>query len=254
MNKNNFKWPDKKQVAVSLTYDDGLPVHRTAVADILEKNALLATFYTHIRGKDLLGNPESWRELSAKGHELGNHSLFHPCRRSEKRKGWLEEYYDLMKYTRVQWRNELEIANFTLSLIDGKSMRSYGNTCCDTTIGSGDAEESMDGILEELFIAARGPLNETVFNPRKTFNPMQIGHFSGDSKSFDQIKEEITKASDLGGWIVFMIHGVGKGTHNLYIEEGQHCQLIDWLGENKEHIWTAPFIDVAKYVVRYEPV
>ncbi|WOO41705.1 polysaccharide deacetylase family protein [Rubellicoccus peritrichatus] len=251
MQKENFSWPDGKKAAVSLTYDDALPVHRTLVADVLERNGLTGTFYAPIRSQDLITNPEAWRKVASKGHELGNHSIFHPCRDSERHK-WLKECYDLKNYTADQLHNELEVANFALRLIDGKAVRSYGNTCCNTTIGKGANEESMDAVLTQLFPAARGTLNDTIFNPRETFNPMQIGHFSGDAKTFIQIKTDIEKAVEQGGWIVYMIHGVGEGTHSLYMEEDEHTQLIEWLAKNRNHIWTKPFADIANYVINDE--
>jgi len=45
-----------------------------------------------------------------------------------------------------------------------------------------------------------------------------------------------------------MIHGVGKGTHDMYMERSTHEQLVAWLAANKADIWTAPFIEVAKHV------
>lgn len=249
MQKGNLTWPNGAQAALSLTYDDALPGHRTQVANELRRHSLAATFYAPIRSRDLLSNPEAWRELAKEGHELGNHSIFHPCRQGEKMKSWLKDCYDLKKYTADQLRNELEIASFALRLIDGKATRSYGNTCCNTTIGDGENEESMDEVLEQLFPAARGTLNDSICNPRQPFNPMQIGHFSGDDKTFEQIKEEIEQALKLGGWIVFMIHGVGDADHRLHIKEEEHTKLLEWLDQSKDKLWTAPFIDVANHVL-----
>ena len=77
---NAFDWPEGKRGAVSLTYDDALPVHYERVAPLLEDHGLRATFYTNVLS--LGANPEAWRQVAACGHELGNHSIFHPCRKS----------------------------------------------------------------------------------------------------------------------------------------------------------------------------
>ncbi|MGB1892738.1 MAG: polysaccharide deacetylase family protein, partial [Candidatus Latescibacterota bacterium] len=69
-------WPEGKRGAVSLTYDDALPVHYEHVAPLLEEHGLRATFYTNVLS--LGANPEAWRQVAAQGHELGNHSIFHP--------------------------------------------------------------------------------------------------------------------------------------------------------------------------------
>ena len=93
-----FRWPQEQQCAVSLTYDDAVPVHYQAVGPALEKQGLTATFYVTIRS-DVQRHPQHWRKLAARGHELGNHSLFHPCRGADAHKSWLPAEYDLMKYT-----------------------------------------------------------------------------------------------------------------------------------------------------------
>jgi len=248
MNTTHFHWPKATRCAVSLTYDDGLPIHYELVGPLLESEGLRGTFY--VPGlSDVRHHPERWRALAAAGHELGNHSLFHPCRREPPEAyGWLAPHYDLCDYTPERWAQELDVANLILHLVDGKTERSYGNTCCQTTIGRGAAETPMDDILRERFVAARGPGNSQTAIMQDNFNLMQVGHFGGDGQVFEDLREEIERARDIGGWIVWMIHGVGKGTHDLYLDTGEHEKLIRWLGENQDTIWTAPFVDVAKYV------
>ena len=51
-----------------------------------------------------------------------------------------------------------------------------------------------------------------------------------------------------GGWIIYMIHGVGEGTHGLYIDPEVHQSLVDYLGERQNSIWTAPVGAVARYL------
>jgi len=60
-------WPGEFQGAVSLTYDDGLPVHCDLVGPLLRQYGLRATFYPMIHS-DLRLHPERWKELAAAGH------------------------------------------------------------------------------------------------------------------------------------------------------------------------------------------
>jgi hypothetical protein len=143
---------------------------------------------------------------------------------------------------------ELSIANLVFYLIDGRRERTYGNTCCETTIGRGEREMPMDDILRDLFVAARGPGISQVADVRSGINLMQVGHYGADGLTFDDIREEIERAAEIGGWIVLMIHGVGQGTHGMYIDTDEHEKLISWLGASKAKIWTAPLVDVARYV------
>ncbi len=71
-------WPEGKKAAVILTYDDGLKSQLQIVIPQLEKHNFRGTFFLYgqvIKEEDI---PE-WRKASQRGHELGNHSMFHPC-------------------------------------------------------------------------------------------------------------------------------------------------------------------------------
>jgi peptidoglycan/xylan/chitin deacetylase (PgdA/CDA1 family) len=238
-------WPGDIVCAVSLSYDDSVPVHYERVAPLLDEHDLRATFYLTV---SQLGNAEAWRVVAANGHELGNHSLFHPCRRIPPGNyEWLPEYYDLADYTAGRFRDELAMANVVLDLVDGGKLRTYGNNCTNLTIGRGENEIPMDPILDELFVAARGTITNRPVDARQP-NYTRLGHFSGDGKTCEQIKAEIEQARSSGGWIIYMFHGVGEGTHNLFVDDDEHRQLVEWLDQQRDTIWTAPIVDVAQYL------
>ena len=230
IDKSIFQWPQGRKGAVSITYDDALPCHHQLVAPAWEAVGLRATFYTPIRST-LMEEVEAWRAVAAKGHELGNHSLFHPCRKRDLGDpAWLPDHYDLRDYTPQRWHDEMRVADFALSLVDGESERSFGNTCCNTEIGQGDALESLDPIIEELFVAGRGSYCKEAVD-LSDINYNALGHCSGDARSAAELGEEIECAVAKGDWIIYMIHGVGEGTHGLFIDENEHQRLVEiWVG------------------------
>jgi hypothetical protein len=69
-----FRWPDGRGTAVTLVYDDCLPVHVREVAPMLSERGLTGSFYLPVRSDELETNVSGWRELAAAGHELGNRS------------------------------------------------------------------------------------------------------------------------------------------------------------------------------------
>ena len=237
-------WPHGTKAAVSLSYDDSVPVHHHTVAPLLEKHGLRGTFYLSVL---TIENTEAWKSVAAQGHELGNHSLFHPCRRVKSFESWLPEYYDLADYTPGRFRDELRVADLVLDLLDGGKPRTYGNNCTTLTIGRGDDEQPMDPILEELFVAARGTITERPVDPRQPAFT-RLGHFDGDGKTFAQLRAEIEDAHTRGEWVIYMFHGVGEGTHGLFVDDKEHRQLIEWLDQERDSIWTAPVVDVALHL------
>ena len=247
IDKSTFQWPQGRKGAVSITYDDALPCHHQLVAPAWEAVDLRATFYTPIRST-LMEDVEAWRAVATKGHELGNHSLFHPCRKRDLGDpAWLPDHYDLRDYTPERWRDEMRVADFALSLIDGEDKRSFGNTCCNTEIGQGETLTSLDPIIEELFIAGRGAYNKKSVHIGD-LNYNALGHCSGDGRCGAELSKEIEQAVAAGDWIIYMIHGVGEGTHGLFIDEDEHRQLVHFLGESQDEIWVAPLREIAQYL------
>lgn len=243
--QNGFAWPDQIQGAVSLTYDDGLPLHRTLVGPLLEQCGVRATFYATIQS-DLGMHPDEWSELAAGGHELGNHTVFHPCRQNAANPyAWLDDRYDLSRYTAAQVRAELEVANLVLHLLDAQTERSYGNTCCDTRFG--EEEQPIESLLRDLFIAARGSLTNRIAQPAYGINLYDIGCIDAAGASLEDLKSVSEQARITGGWAVLMIHGIGAGTHDLYLDAEAHERFIRWLAQQKA-IWTAPVRVVARHV------
>ena len=247
-----FSWPNGTLGAVTLSYDDAIRNHYEYVAPSLDRNALRATFYVTIDRAGFTQNPQVWRRVARVGHELGNHSLFHPCRKEHPDEHtWLPDEYNLCDYTARRWLREMLVANFALQLIDGKTERTFGNTCCDNYIGRADDKLCLEQLVPQLFVAARGEFLSKTIDPSRV-NFANLGHYSGDRKTFERLRNEIESAVREGKWIFYMFHGVGKVTHSLYIEKGEHDKLLKYLGENKHRIWTAPAVDVVKYIKQYE--
>lgn len=235
--------PDGQPVVVSLTYDDALPVHHDLVAPLLEIYGLRGTFYLTVK---MVKQPERWKGVAAAGHELGNHSLFHPCRRDPPGNySWLAEHYDLQGYSLARLKDELAVANKFIDLLDGGKPRTYGNTCLNLFVGPKEQKQSIKPVVEELFVGARGRITNEVIFP-STMDTTQLGHFNGDGKSFSKLKKTIKKTTKHGGWIIFIFHGVGEGTHPLYIEKDEHRKLVQWLASEKERYWVAPVVDVVE--------
>lgn len=241
-----MSWPTGRRAALSLTYDDALVCHHT-VARQLHERGMHATFYLPAAGGGVASHVAAWREVAAQGHELGNHTCFHPCRRNRPDMTWLDPAYDLCIYSARRFKDEVRTANTILQLIDGRERRSYGNTCHNETIGPDGAEESIRPMLAELAVAARGPRNDAIILPGSA-ERFGLGCWTGDRRRAGEVAEIAQRALAAGGWAILCFHGVGKGTHNGYIEADEHARMIDALATLPE-LWVAPVAEVAAAVL-----
>lgn len=240
----SFRLPEGKTCAVSLTYDDAFDAHWQEVAPELERRGFRGTFYTPIRAS-LWNNAAEWRKVAEAGHELGNHTVFHPCRRKPDAPDY-EAFTrnDLSRFTLEEFQRELEVANAYLQLLDGRSERTYGNTCHNTTVGRGEAETSITPVLEKLFPAARGPRKEAFeASDPATLNIHEIGCISSHQSSL--LKQGIDHALESGGWLVICLHTVGPEEARLCMARKEHDAMLDYLVAHPE-IWVAPVVEVAE--------
>jgi peptidoglycan/xylan/chitin deacetylase (PgdA/CDA1 family) len=223
---------------ICLTYDDALPVHRELVAPQLAERGLYGTFYVPAARDDLHNALDGWRQVAAMGHELGNHSCWHPCRT---RPDWdWKPPYRLEEYDRARIRDELLMANRVLYLIDGKTERSYGATCGDLTCGKG---ASFIDDIRDLFTVVRSGTSDQPLIGRPDFI---VPSFHGDHRRAEEI---IAVAESMRGqtdaWLVVIMHGVGIGTHNSFINADEHRRLIDWIATERDWLQAVTMLQAA---------
>lgn len=213
---------------ICLTYDDALAVHRERVAPELAKRGLRGTFYVPTARDDLHLNLKGWRKVAEMGHELGNHSCFHPCRI---RSDWeWKPPYRLEEYSRDRIRDELMLANRILHLIDGRTERSYGATCSDLTCGGGEGESFVIDI-HALFTVVRSGLRD---KPMTGPAPFVVPAFHTDHRRAEEVIAAAEAMRDQPeSWMLMVMHGVGAGTHLNFMDADEHRRLIDWIAAQR---------------------
>lgn len=239
----NIQWPTGKQAAVCLTYDDGYASQLDTAIPLLDKFKFNATFFIDGHSMTLDTRMDEWRAASAHGHELGNHTLFHPClsEKNDEKREWLADAYKMENYTVDQFVRECRIANVLLKAVDGKSERSFAYTCCDTYVGDNDSLfESLSG----LFPSARS-IGDTPVSLRDV-NIMDVPSFAVLNTPADKLIEQVKIAQEHGTFVVFLMHGVGDS--HLPVSFEAHQKLIEYLDENRDTIWTDTFLNVMNHV------
>lgn len=244
----SFTWPDSCRGALSMTYDDGLSEHHRVVGPALEQRGFRGTFYVSL-DSNVLEEPDAWRGLAATGHELGNHTVFHPCRKEADLADaeWIDHCGDMCGFSLERWEREVRVASGVLRMLDGRDSRSYGNTCHDETVGVGSDEVSLIEPIEQRFSAGRGRCVNQIVNPA-TCRMGSLGCFGADGRSFTDLKPEVDAALACGGWLIYCLHSVGTQPYHLCLETAEHERLLDYFAERAGDLWVAPVDDVACWV------
>jgi sialate O-acetylesterase len=173
------------------------------------------------------------------GHELGNHSLFHPCDGSLH--SWVRPEYDLNTYTKDQIRAELYTANTLLKAMDGNIHRTYGYTCSNYKV---QGDTSFIDVVKELFSGARsdGPIPTTMENIDVHYMPSWCVDDPTGKELIDYVKE----AENHGTIATFMFHSVGGGYLNVSTESLQ--ELLIYLKSHEQDYWVDNFYNITKYI------
>jgi peptidoglycan/xylan/chitin deacetylase (PgdA/CDA1 family) len=240
-----FPWPNGAKAAVALTYDDGLDVHLDNVAPDLDSAGLKGTFYLPGHSESLGRRLPEWRALALRGHELGNHALFHPCLRNPPAGGdrsWVRPEYALEGYTVRRIVDEVAVMNTLLLALDGQSERTFAYNCTDTTAGGVSYVDAM----RPLFLAARAG-EDRVVTDVYGLDPMLVPSWAVEGASGEEMIAFVEKAVAAGGLAVFQFHGVG-GAY-IAVSRDAHRALVGWLAAHRDLVWTDTFRNVMAYVI-----
>ncbi|WP_295669839.1 polysaccharide deacetylase family protein [uncultured Mucilaginibacter sp.] len=233
-----IKWPDHKKAVIILTYDDGLYSQLNIAIPQLDSAHLKGTFF--LPGDLNYETIPRWRSASRRGHELGNHSIYHPCTSTNDNPVASEHY------TPGMILEEIGVMNNFLFAIDSKSSHTYAYPCTETSVGGKNYVDSLrrSGLIKYARI---GGDENTIITDFRKLDPMLVPSYGlEDNTTADQLITYVKTVQKKGGMGVLMFHGIGGD----YITTPalSHKKLINYLAKNKKDIWVATFQQVMEYI------
>lgn len=241
-----FEWPGGARAAVVLSYDDGIDIDLDHVGPDLDAAGLKGTFFVTGDSSSVRSRLEAWRSLARRGHELANHTLFHPCLRwvDGRERDFVIPERNLENYTVSRMAGEVRMMNLVLGLLDGLPAHTFAYTCGDQTAGGISYVDAIRGLVP----AARAYKNDF----RALADPVQVDPYRVPSWAIkDNTATEmiawVEQAVASGSLAVFTFHGVGGG-HHINVDRQEHARLLAWLGAHRQQVWTAPFRTVMEHV------
>ncbi len=235
----DFPWPEGKRMAISLTFDDARTTNPTQGAPLLNEYDVDATFY--VLPARVEENLEGWRAAVASGHEMANHSIYHPCSGNF---GWATPLED---YTIDRMRAELLKANSEIKRLLGVDMVSYAYPCGQVTIGKGETSQSFIPLISELFLTGREWLSEAPVDPWYCDMAALTG-MKTDGKEFEEMLPVIEAAAEKGQWLILAGHETEEASKSHSTKLSFLRKLCAFANDPENGIWIAPVGTIGKYV------
>jgi len=238
--ESTFTWPEGKQIAISLSFDDARASQVDVGTALLDQYGVKATFY--VVPNSVKQRLEGWKKAVTNGHEIGNHSFNHPCTGNFP---WSRQKA-IENYTLKKMRNELILTNKAIKELLGVEAEVFAYPCGQTYIGRGKNTKSYVPVVSKLFLSGRGWLDEGP-NAPQFCDLAQLTGMEMDGKDFDQILPLIENAKKSGAWLVLAGHEMGA-SGNQTTRLSMLKKLIEYAQNPANGIWIAPVGTVAKYI------
>lgn len=239
--KKGIRWPNGAKAAICLTYDDAMTTHLEFGLPALDSVGLKGTFFLNpTRSRDeILG----WMAAAEKGHELGNHSVLHPC---PKNMGWPDKLIT-DDYTVKQILNEVAVQNKFLETLDAdKTFRTYAYPCSNTMVGGLSYSKALKE--SKLIRFARTGGNEnSIITDFDTLNYFEVPSYEvQEYTKGEALISYVKKVIDKKGFGVFMFHGINGQWFNVPSKE--HRMLLEYLKDQQKDVWVATFAEIMTHI------
>jgi peptidoglycan-N-acetylglucosamine deacetylase len=250
-----FTWPEGEGGALSLTFDDGLDSHRDVVVPMLEDLGLRATFYVNPSGseddpdldaswKDRL---EGWSRAAALGHEIGNHSVLHPCSLNiDTGREWGVKVPSLRDWDLERIGSDIQEAQRRIAAtFPRQSATSFAYPCYETSVGAGANRASYVPLVAGGFVAARGngELSGELANDPEVCDLHLLSSYPVEHQRGELMIGLAEAAAARGRWSIFTFHGIDEGP--LSVSRSALREFLSHLVRRRGWLWVAPVADVA---------
>jgi peptidoglycan/xylan/chitin deacetylase (PgdA/CDA1 family) len=240
-----FPWPEGKRVAVSLSFDDARASQVTTGLDLFEKHRARVTFY--VNPGSMTKQIDGWKRAVRLGHEIGNHSTTHPCSGNFP---WSRDKA-LENHTLARLEADFDQASREIERLLGVQATSFAYPCGHKFIGRGEQTRSYVPLIAKRFLTGRGFRDETPNDPAFV-DFAQLFGVDSDSMSFEQMRDMVTRAEAIGGWVVFAGHEIGASGNQTTLFSTLDRFLI-WAADPANGVWLDRVDTVARHVRQSRP-
>jgi len=236
----DFQWPEGKQMGLSLTFDDARLSQIEKGIPLLDKYGVKATFY--LSPDNMKQRMAAWEKAVADGHDIGNHSLHHPCSGNF---AWSRDHA-LEDYTLEDMELELDSASNLIKTMLGIRPVSFAYPCGQTFIGRGKMARSYVPVIADKFETGRGWLSEGPNDP-VFCDLFQLYGMELDGKSFEQILSLIKVAKSKSMWLILAGHEMNEGGSQTSLLTTIEA-ICKYASDPDNGIWIDNVHNIASYI------
>jgi len=236
----SFSWPGGKRIALSLSFDDARPSQLDCGLPILDEHGVKASFYVSL--EPFNQRLDDWRAAAENGHEIGNHTVSHPCSANYGSPigGALEDF------TIERMDGEMRQANAQIEKAIGLVPRTFAYPCGQKYVGRGAGLQSYVPLAAKHFLAARGFCDERPNDARRC-DLAQLCGMDADTDSFALLKTYLDYAYNSGGWLILAAHEVGPANYQT-VEENTLAELCRFATDESNGVWIGTVAEIAGYL------
>ena len=227
---------------MSLTFDDARLSQMDLGLELLNRCGVKATFY--VNPGSVQKRLEAWKRAAAGGHEIGNHSLTHPCTANY---AWSRDN-SLENYSLPMMASQLDRANAEIQRLLAVKPTTFAYPCGQKFVGRGLAVKSYVPLVAERFLAGRG-WNDTSINDPARVDLPQVSGTPLDDLDYGQMTNIVVKAAAEGRWLVFVGHEIGQRGFQI-TDAGALEALCKYVLDPRNGLWVDRVDRVAGYILQ----
>lgn len=199
--RTGFSWPEGVRGALSLSFDDARASQLDVALPILDAHGVKATFYVSPDGVE--PRLDRWRAVAASGHEIGNHTMTHPCSANFV---W-SQGNALEDYSLDDIEAEILRADLFIEESLGVKPRTFAYPCGQKSVGRGESVKSYVPLVAGRYVVGRGAYDEQP-NAPGLFDPAQAFGHDADHPTLAEQRARLDRAAAEGGWFILFAHDV----------------------------------------------
>ncbi len=235
----SFTWPEGKKAAITVSFDDARRSQIDVGIPLLNEYDAKGTFYVSFGS--LTERLDGWKAAAEAGHEIGNHTVNHPCSGNFSfARARANEDYTLEKM-----EAELVDANAKINELLGVTPTTFAYPCGQKFVGRGENVKSYVPLVAKHFDCGRGFRDESENCPEIVDLAQALG-LDFDRATFEEVRPMIERSIAQGGWLFYAGHDIGEGGGQTVLSDTLR-KLCEYCRDHSE-IWLDTAAKVSAWI------